>query len=164
MSGHQALQCVRVVGRVRIVRLVMLPALLGLLLAACGSIGATTTRIDAAEAEVDALLAELVATLDLDVLGEQPFGRRAACEQPGLGPGFSNTRSLRATLPAAEASVATQQAAAVLTAAGYTVTDADRGDGVFARRDGIRITLLLDPTRATTELDANTGCRAAPAG
>ena len=59
---------------------------------------------------------------------------------------------------------AVQRASAVLTDAGYAVSDADRGQGVFARRDGIRFAVLFDPVRQSAEIDANTGCRPAPAG
>ena len=132
------------------------------LAAGCGQIGASTTRIDAAEAEVDALIDELVAELDVEVVDDRPFGVRERCEQAGLGPGLSNTRSLRTTMSAADDAV--QRVSAVLTGAGYGIDRADRGEGVFARRDGIRIAVLFDPPRDRTEIDANTGCRPAPAG
>ncbi len=133
-----------------------------LLAAACGQMGSSTTRIDAAEAEVDTLIAEVVEVLNVEVVDERPFGVRDRCEQPGLGPGLSNTRALRATMP--EADDAVQRVSAVLTGAGYGIDRADRGEGVFARRDGIRIAVLFDPVRDRTEIDANTGCRAAPVG
>lgn len=135
---------------------------LALPLVGCGQIGASTTRIDAAEAEVDALIAEVVEVLDVEVVDDRPFGMRDRCEQPGLGPGQSNTRALRATMPVADDAV--PRVSAVLTAAGYGIDRADRGEGVFARRDGIRIAVLFDPARDRTEIDANTGCRPQPAG
>lgn len=140
----------------------LLAAILALAVVACGQIGASTTRIDEAEAEVDALLDEVVDVLNVEVVDDRPFGVRDRCEQPGLGPGMSNTRSLRATMPVAEDAV--QRVSAVLTGAGYGIDRADRGEGVFARRDGIRIAVLFDPARDRTEIDANTGCRPAPAG
>lgn len=144
------------------VRTVVLVVVLSLSLLACDRIGDATTRIDDAEAEVDALVVELVEALDVEVVSEQAFGTRQRCEQPGLGPGLSNTRSLRATLP--DVPDAVQHTSAVLTDAGYAITDADRGEGVFASRTGIRFAVLFDPVRQSTEIDVNTGCRPAPAG
>lgn len=144
------------------VRTVVLVLVLSLALVACDRIGDATTRIDDAEAEVDALVVELVDALGIEVVSERSFGRRQPCERPGLGPGLSNTRSVRGTLP--EGSDAVQRTSAVLTDAGYAISDADRGQGVFASRDGIRFAVLFDPTRRTTEIDVNTGCRATPDG
>lgn len=147
---------------VAVVRTVVLVLVMSLGMFGCDRIGDATTRIDDAEAEVDALVVELVDALDVEVESERAFGTRERCEQPGLGPGLSNTRSLRATLP--DAPDAVQRTSAVLTDAGYTITDADRGEGVFARRDGIRLAVLFDPVRSSTEIDVNTGCRPAPTG
>lgn len=143
-------------------RLVAALLVAALLVVGCGSIGAATTRIDQAEAEIDELLAALVAELDLEVVEEVRFGPPRRCDHPAFGDGLSNTRSLRATLATAEDR--SLRTSVLLGDAGYVVNSADRGEGVFAGRDGIRIAVLFDDTGGRTEIDANTGCRPPPAG
>lgn len=130
-------------------------------LAGCGQTGSATTRIDQAEAEIELLVDRIVEAIGLEVTSDQPLGSRRPCQQRGLGDGASNSLSRRGPIPSIDDPVG--RSAAVLVEAGYELVDSDLGEGVFGRRDGIRITVIADPPTAELAIDANTGCRPFPA-
>jgi hypothetical protein len=135
-------------------------ALLALLLAGCGQTGDATTRIDEAEEEIVALTDEIIELMELEVTVEQPLGRRGRCELVTGSPGATNRLSARGPIPDVDDPLG--RAAAVLSRNGYELIDGDRPDEVFGRRDGIRITVALDPPTSQVSVDASTACRALP--
>ncbi len=124
---------------------------------ACGPTGEATTRIGAAEAEVEAVVDELIEVLELEVTDEQAFGARTPCDLPTAGEGASNTMSLRGPLPEVDDPLG--RVSAVLDRDGYELVDGELEEGVFGRRDGIFITVALDAPTDQLLLDASTGCR-----
>lgn len=135
-------------------------ASLACLLVACGQVGGATTRIDAAEEEVERIVDAITDEIGLQVTFAQPLGSRARCEL-ATGEGASNTLARRGPL---EGTVdAIDRAASILVDRGYElVASPDLGEGVFGRRDGIRITVFVDVPTRQLAIDAATGCRPLP--
>lgn len=143
---------------VRTVRLLAV-LLAAVLLAACSRVGEATIRIDEAEAEIEELTARIVEAIDLEVTASTPLGERTRCELVTTGQGAANRVAARGPIP--DEPEVLERAAAVLTEAGYVlVPGAD--DEVFGRRDGIRITVVLDRATGEVAVDGNTACRALP--
>lgn len=139
---------------------VPLVALAALVAGGCGQIGSATTRIDAGEDELEGLVAEVVEAVSLEVTTERPFGRRESCTLVNTDPGASSSLSLSGPLP--EIDDALGRSAALLDAAGYELVQSSRTGEVFARRDGLRITVVEDLPTGQLAIDAATGCRALP--
>lgn len=139
---------------------VPLVALAALTAAGCGQIGSATTRIDAGEEELEGLVAEVVEEVSLEVTTERPFGSRGSCTLVNNDPGASNSLSLSGPLP--EGDDILGRSAALLGAAGYELVQGSRSGEVFARRDGLRITVVEDLPVGRLAIDAATGCRALP--
>lgn len=137
-------------------------AVLALALAGCGQTGAATTRVDQAEAEVVAIVTAIVEAVSLETDEVPEFGRRQPCNLPTQDNGAVSALSLRGALPGIDDPVG--RASAVLVAAGYELVDSEEelGEGVFGRRDGIRITVVVDSGVDQLAVDASTGCRALP--
>jgi hypothetical protein len=133
-----------------------------LLAVACGQTGSATTRIDAAEVEVETIVEDIVESVSLQTDEEIGVGTRSSCELVTGGAGGSNTLSLRGSLPDVDDPVG--RASAVLVEAGYELIDSEEelGEGVFGRRDGIRITVVVDGPTEQLAIDAATGCRPPP--
>ena len=141
-------------------RSVVVAGLLSLIISGCGQIGSATTRIDAGEAELEALVAEVVEAVSLEVTTERPFGSRSGCTLVNNAPGASNRLSLGGPLP--EIDDVLGRSTAVLAAAGYEIIEGNRSGEVFGRRDGLRITVVEDGPTGQLAIDAATGCRALP--
>lgn len=137
---------------------------LALVLVACGQTGSATTRIDEAEAEVEGIIADIVESTSLDLDVDPEFGSRSSCSLPTGGEGAANALSLRGALPEVDDPIG--RASAVLIAQDYELVDSEEeiGQGVFGRRDGIRITVVVDGPTDQLAIDANTGCRPPPGG
>jgi hypothetical protein len=135
-------------------------ALFAMSVAGCGQLGSATTRIDAGEAELEQVVADIVETLELEVTRERPFGSRGSCTLVTNAEGASNSFSLGGPQP--EVDDVLGRATAVLAAAGYEIIQDDREEEVFGRRDGLRITVLEDGPTGELAIDANTGCRPLP--
>jgi hypothetical protein len=141
-------------------RAVGVVGLLALAVVGCGQTGEATTRIDEAEAEIEALTAEIVELMELEVTVDRPLGRRERCELVTGAPGASNRLSVRGPIPDVDDPLG--RAGAVLSRNGYELIGGDRPDEVFGRRDGIRITAAIDPPTGQVSIDAVTACRALP--
>jgi hypothetical protein len=135
-------------------------ALIGLLASGCGQVGSATTRIDAGEAELEEVVADIVDAVSLEVTRERPFGTRGRCERVNGEAGATNSFSLGGPQP--EVGDVLSRATAVLAAAGYELIQGERDDEVFGRRDGLRITVVEDGPTGELAIDAHTGCRALP--
>ena len=131
--------------------------LLLLLLTACSRVGEATIRIDQAEEEIVRLTDEIVAATELEVTSATPLGRRGRCELVTTGQGASNRVSLRGPIP--EGVPVLERSAAILTEAGYQLVPGESEDELFGRRDGMRITVLLDRPAGEVAVDGNTACR-----
>lgn len=135
--------------------------LVALAVSGCGRTGEETTRIDEAEAEVLSLVDDMVEALELPVVEPPTFGRRERCELvTGVG-GAASALRLRTPLPSVDDPLG--RAAAVLVGGGYQLIEGQLDEGVFGRRDGIRITVVPDPPTGELAIDAGTGCRPLPA-
>ena len=132
-----------------------------LVLTACDATGAATTRIDEAEIEIEEVTAAIAEVVGLEVTDERPLGPRSRCELADGRAGAANSLSIAGPIP--DTDEPTEHSAAVLVDAGYQLVDADLGDGVFGRRDGIRITVIVDHPTGQLRIDANTACRRLPA-
>lgn len=141
-------------------RAIVFAGLLSLIVSGCGQVGSATTRIDAGEDELEALVAELVEAVSLEVTTERPFGGRSGCTLVNNDPGASNSLSLGGPLP--EVDDVLGRSTAVLAAAGYEIIQSNRAGEVFGRRDGLRITVVEDGPTGQLAIDAATGCRALP--
>lgn len=128
-----------------------------LLLVGCDATGSATTRIDEAEAEIEAVTAAIADAVGLEVTDEQPLGVRVPCELADGRTGAANSLALSGPVP--DVDDPTGRSSSVLVDAGYQLVDADLGDGVFGRRDGIRITVVADHPTGQLRIDANTACR-----
>lgn len=140
----------------------MLVAVAALAVAACGQTGGETTRIDQAETEVTQILDDIAEQLQIDADEVDEFGQPNPCELVTTGTGWSNNVSLRTEVPDVDDPIG--RSSAVLVDAGYQLVDSEEelGEGVFGRRDGIRITVVLDHATDELAIDAHTGCRPAP--
>jgi hypothetical protein len=130
------------------------------LLAGCSQAGSATTRIDQAEDEIELVSARIVEEVGLEVTVDRPLRSRSRCQLAGGRDGASNALSLRGPIPALDDPIG--RAAATLIESGYELIDSDIGEGVFGRRDGIRITVIVDLPTQQLAIDANTGCRPQP--
>jgi hypothetical protein len=156
MTAH-ATRWRRAVRRVVAVAGLVLLAVTGV---GCGQTGSATTRIDEAEDEIVQLVEAITEAVELEVTLDRPLGSRSRC-QAATGAGASNAITRRGPVPATDEPVG--RAAAILLGAGYELVDApELGEGIFARRDGIRITVFVDAPTDQLAIDANTGCRALP--
>jgi hypothetical protein len=139
---------------------VVVTAWVALFATGCGQLGSATTRIDAGEDELEALVAEIVEAVSLEVTTERPLGDRGTCTLVNNDPGASNSLSLGGPLP--EIDDVLGRATAVLAASGYEMIQGDRDTEVFGRRDGLRVTVIEDRPTGRLAIDAATGCRALP--
>ncbi len=137
-------------------RVARLPLAAGVL-ASCGTTGGATIRIDQGEDELERLSAAIAEAVELDVTAERPLGYRTRCELPGGRNGAANSLSLWGPVP--EVTDPVGRSAAVLVDAGYELVDSDLREGVFARRDGMRVTVMIDRPTRQLAIDAHTGCR-----
>jgi len=135
----------------------LLVALLLLQLAACSRFGEATIRIDEAEQEIVRLTDEIVAAIDLEVTSSRMLGRRERCELVTTDTGAANRVAFRGPIP--EGVPVLDRAAAILTDAGYQLVPGGREDELFGRRDGLRITVLIDHPAGEVAIDGNTACR-----
>lgn len=126
------------------------------LLSACSRLGEATIRIDEAEAEIVRLTDEIVDATDLEVTSARTLGPREGCELVTPGEGAANRVSFRGPIP--EGVPVLERAAAILTEAGYQLVPSG-DDEVFGRRDGLRITVLIDRPAGEVAIDGNTACR-----
>jgi hypothetical protein len=131
-----------------------------LLLPGCGRAGEETTRIDEAEVEIVEVVDAIVEAVALDVAREEQLSSRVGCELVTTGEGASNEIGRYGPMPQVDDPVA--RASAVLVEHGYELRDSDLEEGVFGRRDGIRITVVADRATGELAIDANTGCRPLP--
>ncbi len=126
----------------------------------CVDTGSASTTIDAAELEIEQLADRITEAIDLEVTREQPLRARTRCQLP-TGVGASNALSRRGPMPSVDDPLG--RSAAIVLEAGYQLVDTPEiGEGIFGRRDGIRITVLVDAPTDQLVLDANTGCRLLP--
>lgn len=124
----------------------------------CGRTGDATTRIDEAEQEIEVLVGELVAITGLEPTRSTDLGGRERCQLVTGRSGAANAMSRAGPLPDVDDVLG--RASAMLVEAGYDlVDDGDLQNGVFGRRDGIRITVVVYPARDELAIDAATGCR-----
>jgi hypothetical protein len=126
--------------------------------AACSRLGEATIRIDEAEQEIVRLADEIIASTGLEVTSAQPLGRREPCELVTTGSGASNRVSFRGPIP--DGVPVLERAAAILTDAGYQLVPGESEDELFGRRDGLRITVVMDRPAGEVAIDGNTACRA----
>lgn len=124
---------------------------------ACSRLGEATIRIDEAEQEIVRLADEIVTSTGLEVTSARTLGRRERCELVTTGSGAANRVSFRGPIP--EGVPVLQRAAAILTDAGYQLVPGEREDELFGRRDGLRITVLMDRPAGEVAIDGNTACR-----
>lgn len=141
-------------------RVVTVGMVLVALLTACSRVGEATIRIDDAEEELVRLVDEIVAETELEVTSSTPLGRRERCELVTTGQGASNRIALRGPIP--EDVPVLERSAAILTEAGYQLVPGESEEELFGRRDGLRITVLLDRPTGEVAVDANTACRPLP--
>lgn len=139
-------------------------AALAVLAVACDQTGSAITRIDEAEAEILELTATIAEAVSLETNAEPELGRRRECSLPTHDDGATNALSLRGALPDVDDPIG--RASAILVEAGYQLIDSEEelGEGVFGRRDGIRITVVVDAAVDQLAIDAGTGCRPLPRG
>lgn len=130
------------------------------LLAACSRLGEETIRIDEAEEEIVRLTDEIVAAIDLEVTSARTLGPRERCELVTTDTGAANRVGFRGPIPAGVPVL--ERAAAILTDAGYQLVPGDSEDELFGRRDGLRITVLVDRPASQVAIDGNTACRPLP--
>jgi hypothetical protein len=142
-----------------VVRAVTLAAC-ALALVGCSRFGEATIRIDEAEAEIEALVGDLVDATALEVTAAQPFADRSRCQLVTTDTGASNRTSVRGPLP--DTPEVLERAAAVLTEAGYVLVPGEEPEEVFGRRDGLRITVAIDRGTGELAIDGNTDCRPLP--
>ena len=135
----------------------MLVLVLAVAAVGCGRTGEATIRLNQAEDELDTITDELVELLELDVREREDFGRPTVCDLPTAGDGAVTDSSLRAPLP--DVDDLTDRASAVLVEAGYEVTDEGLEEGVYGRRQGIRVTVEVDRPSQQVLIDTSTGCR-----
>ncbi|MFO7777338.1 MAG: hypothetical protein R6V28_03195 [Nitriliruptoraceae bacterium] len=135
----------------------LLAVLLLLPLVACSRLGEATIRIDEAEQEIVRLTDEIVAAADLEVTSARPLGRRERCELVTTDTGAANRVGFRGPIP--EGVPVLERAAAILTDAGYQLVPGESEDELFGRRDGLRITVLIDRPAGEVAIDGNTACR-----
>jgi hypothetical protein len=140
-------------------RLVALGLVLVMLLpaGACSRVGEATIRIDQAEEEIARLTDEIAAAVELDVTSASPLGARDRCELVTTGQGAANRVSLRGPIP--DGVPVLERGAAILTEAGYQLVPGESEDELFGRRDGLRITVVLDRPAGEVAIDGNTACR-----
>lgn len=131
--------------------------LLLVLLAACSRLGEATIRIDEAEQEIVRLTDEIVASIDLEVTSARTLDPRERCELVTTDTGAANRVAFRGPIP--EGVPVLQRAAAILTDAGYQLVPGESEDELFGRRDGLRITVLIDRPAGEVAIDGNTACR-----
>ena len=131
-----------------------------ILLTGCGRAGEETTRIDEAEVEIVEVADAIVEAIALDIAREEQLNARVGCELVTTGDGASNEIGRYGPIPEIDDPVA--RASAVLVEHGYELRDSDLEDGVFGRRDGIRITVVADHATGELAIDAHTGCRPMP--
>lgn len=131
--------------------------MLAVVAAGCGRTGEATVRLNQAEDELDGITDELVEVLELDVREREDFGRPEVCDLPTAGDGAVTASSLRAPMPDVDDVVA--RASSVLVDAGYDVTDEGLEEGVYGRRQGIRVTVEVDRPTQQVMVDTSTGCR-----
>ena len=124
---------------------------------ACARVGEATIRIDQAEEEIVRLTDEIAAAVELEVTSASPLGPRDRCELVTTGQGASNRVSLRGPIP--DGVPVLERGAAILTEAGYQLVPGESEDEVFGRRDGLRITVVLDRPAGQVAIDGNTACR-----
>jgi hypothetical protein len=132
-------------------------ALLVVSLAACSRLGEATIRIAEAEQEIVRLADEIVASTGLEVTSARPLGRREPCELVTTDTGAANRVSFRGPIP--EGVPVLERAAAILTDAGYQLVPGETEDELFGRRDGLRITVVMDRPAGEVAVDGNTACR-----
>lgn len=132
-------------------------ALLLVLPAGCSRFGEATIRIDEAEQEIVRLTDDIVASIGLEVTSARTLGRREPCELVTTGTGASNRVSFRGPIP--EGVPVLERAAAILTEAGYQLVPGESEDELFGRRDGLRVTVLIDRPAGEVAIDGNTACR-----
>ncbi len=135
-------------------------ALAVLAVVGCSRFGEATIRIDEAEAELAALVDEVVVATGLEVTSERPFGERSRCQLVTTETGRSNRASVRGPVP--DTPELLERAAAVLTDAGYVLVPGEDPEVVFGRRDGLRLTVAIDRGTGELAVDANTACRPLP--
>ncbi|MFO7960820.1 MAG: hypothetical protein R6U94_07735 [Nitriliruptoraceae bacterium] len=135
----------------------LLVVLLLVPLAACSRLGEETIRIDEAEQEIVRLTDEIVAAIDLEVTSARTLGRRERCQLVTTDTGAANRVAFRGPIP--EAVPVLERAAAILSDAGYQLVPSGREDELFGRRDGLRITVLIDRPAGEVAIDGNTACR-----
>jgi hypothetical protein len=141
------------------VRVVAL-ALAVLVLVGCSRFGEATIRIDEAEAELAALVDEVVEATGMAVTSDEPFGERSRCQLVTTDTGASNRSSVRGPVP--DTPDLLERAAAVLTEAGYVLVPGGDPEEIFGRRDGLRLTVAIDRGTGEVAIDANTDCRPLP--
>ena len=127
------------------------------LLSACARFGEATIRIDQAEDEIVRLTDEIAAAVELEVTSASPLGRRERCELVTTGQGASNRVSLRGPIP--DGVPVLERSAAILTDAGYQLVPGESEDELFGRRDGLRITVVIDRPTGQVAIDGSTACR-----
>ncbi len=144
------------VARLRVTAVILALVVL-VLLSACARGGEATIRIDQAEDEIVRLTDEIAAAVGLEVTSASPLGPRERCELVTTGQGASNRVSLRGPIP--DGVPVLERSAAILTDAGYQLVPGESEDDLFGRRDGLRITVVLDRPTGEVAIDGNTACR-----
>lgn len=139
---------------------IFLVGLVVLGLAGCERTGEATTRIDEAEAEIVEVADAIVDAVELEVRRDEQLGRRQRCTRVTGNEGASNELGRYGPLPDVDDPLG--RAGAVLVDHGYELRDSDLDDGIFGRRDGIRITVVADRATGELAIDADTACRALP--
>ena len=141
----------------RRVAAVTLALVMVVLLSACARFGEATIRIDQAEDEIVRLTDEIAVAVELEVTSASSLGRRDRCELVTTGQGASNRVSLRGPIP--DGVPVLERSAAILTDAGYQLVPGESEGELFGRRDGLRITVVLERPAGEVAIDGNTACR-----
>lgn len=134
-------------------------AALGLVLGACG-VGTGTIRIGEAEAEVVAIVEEIVRESGVRGVDEVRSAPLEQCTLRAGGQGLRTRVEVRGELPGegrAAVSAAFDAAAAVLVARGLVLVESGVPGTLLGQRDGVTVTVGSDGR--LLEIDALTGCR-----
>jgi hypothetical protein len=123
------------------------------------AVGTGTLRIADAEAEIIAVVEEVLAEADLRAQGEVRAAPLEQCQLRSGGSGLRTRVAVRAPLRGGPGSVATafDAAAAVLVARGLVLVESGVPGTLLGQRDGITVTIGSDGS--SLEIDAITGCR-----
>jgi len=115
-------------------------------------------RVDEAQAELTAMVDQIVDDLGFSVQSETPFFAARECTRVTGQTGAFSAKTVSGTL--VNGAFRAEAVAAVLLDNGFELQRSDTAVEVFGRRDGMWVTVTFEPRHQRVSVDANTGCRA----